>query len=94
MEVFVENIKCGGCANSIRKKLISIEGVEAVDVTISEGRVIFELAEDIDPSAMQCLVEMQLKNMGYPKQGSVNGLESAGAKAKSFVSCAIGKIDV
>jgi copper chaperone len=31
--------------------------------------------------------------MGYPEVGSVEGMKAAAAKAKSFVSCAIGRID-
>jgi len=34
----------------------------------------------------------QLSSAGYPEVGSVEGLIAAGAKEKSFVSCAIGKI--
>jgi copper chaperone len=30
--------------------------------------------------------------MGYPESGSVEGMKAATAKAKSFVSCAIGKV--
>jgi len=30
--------------------------------------------------------------MGYPEQGSVAGLQSGLAQAKSMVSCAIGKV--
>jgi copper chaperone len=31
--------------------------------------------------------------MGYPETGSVEGLKAAAMKARSFVSCAIGRID-
>jgi copper chaperone len=31
--------------------------------------------------------------MGYPLVGSVAGLKAAASKAKSFVSCAVGRID-
>jgi hypothetical protein len=34
-----------------------------------------------------------LLGLGYPETDSVHGLSSAKAKAKSFVSCAIGKMD-
>jgi hypothetical protein len=34
-----------------------------------------------------------LLNLGYPETNSVHGFSSAKAKAKSFVSCAIGKMD-
>ena len=83
----VENIKCGGCAHSIVSKLSSIKGVEQVEVDIEQGQVSFKSSED-------CLdaVKAMLLKMGYPEKGSIEGLASAGAKAKSFVSCAIGKV--
>jgi len=34
----------------------------------------------------------KLKSMGYPEQGSVSGLDAGLANAKSFVSCAIGRV--
>jgi copper chaperone len=34
----------------------------------------------------------KLKSMGYPEQGSVSGLNAGLANAKSFVSCAIGRV--
>jgi copper chaperone len=33
-----------------------------------------------------------LKSMGYPEYGSVTGLDAGLANAKSFVSCAIGRV--
>jgi len=38
------------------------------------------------------LVKETLKNMGYPESGSQKGLEAFGSKAKSYVSCAIGRM--
>ena len=38
-------------------------------------------------------VVIALAKMGYPEVGSVEGMKAAAAKAKSFVSCAIGRID-
>ncbi len=84
----VDNIKCGGCANSIRKALLALEGVEGVEVDIESGRVTVIGAED-----SRSLVVAELARMGYPERGSVEGLAAAGAKAKSFVSCAMGKLD-
>jgi len=49
----IENLKCGGCANTIVKGLAA---------------------------------------MGYPERGSVTGLTAGIATAKSFVSCAIGRV--
>ncbi len=86
-QIVVENIKCGGCANSIQKGLLKITGVETVDVNIEQGLVTVEGAADRDKLINSLLL------MGYPEKGSVEGLSSLKAKATSFVSCAVGKID-
>jgi copper chaperone len=44
-----------------------------------------------DASLRDALVS-KLKSMGYPEHGSVSGLDAGLANAKSFVSCAIGRI--
>ena len=83
----VENIRCGGCANTITHSLQKLEGVSSVSVDIENGRVTVTM--DIDDRDR--LVAALLKN-GYPEKGSAEGLQAAKAKAKSFVSCAIGKL--
>jgi copper chaperone len=84
----VDNIKCGGCANTIRKRLMEVDGVRAVSVTVEQGLVEVEA----DESLRQQLVEI-LASSGYPESGSMQGLSSVKAKAVSFVSCAIGRMD-
>jgi copper chaperone len=86
--IAVENIKCGGCANTIRTKLLSQALVQAVDVDIQHGQVRVEGNPETRDK-----VTMALARMGYPETGSVEGMRAAAAKAKSFVSCAIGRID-
>jgi len=83
----VENIKCGGCANTIVKRLKKIEGVADVGVDIENGRVTVET--DADNHAE---IVAALHASGYPEKGSAAGIEAASAKARSFVSCAIGRI--
>jgi len=88
MRIEVENIKCGGCAGSIRKGLMGLDGVAAVDVDIEGGVVEVEADDGLRPE-----IARKLAAMGYPETGSVRGLKSAGARAKSFVSCAVGRMD-
>lgn len=83
----VDNIKCGGCAHSIVSKLSALEGVSDVSVDIEQGQVMFSSENELIDQ-----VKLHLKKMGYPEVGSMEGLGAAGAKAKSFVSCAIGKV--
>ena len=86
MIIEVENIKCGGCVNSITGKLQSLPGVNAVEVDIEAGTVSIDGDESLRNDYISALA-----GIGYPETGSVNGLGSATAKAKSFVSCAIGR---
>lgn len=90
--IAVENIKCGGCANNIKQKLNALPGVIEATVDIEAGSVAVDLEADIDQVQLISAVEDKLLAMGYPKVGSVEGLKAAGAKAKSFVSCAVGKM--
>jgi len=90
--IYVENIKCGGCANGIKQKLATIDGVEKVDVDVEAGLVNCYFINQDNKEELLGKVKQQLQSMGYPEVGSVAGLKAAGAKAKSFVSCAVGKM--
>ena len=83
----VENIRCGGCANTITHSLQKLDAVSSVSVDIEKGCV----TVTTDRDDRERLVAALLKN-GYPEKGSAEGLQAAKAKAKSFVSCAIGKL--
>lgn len=86
--IAVENIKCSGCATSIRNRLIEDGLAQNVEVDVEQGQVLIEGNHD-----RQEQVIIALARMGYPQVGSVEGIKAAAAKAKSFVSCAIGRID-
>ena len=77
----VENIKCGGCANSIRSAF-----EDNVEVDIENGRLTF----DLDEAERTAIVE-KLRTLGYPEVGTTEGIDRMAAKAKSFVSCAVGR---
>ena len=90
IQIQVENIKCGGCEKSIIKGLSSIEGLSNIVIDrdqqmVSAGKVRRLLLMD------EVLIS-KLKSMGYPEHGSVTGLDAGLANAKSFVSCAIGRV--
>jgi copper chaperone len=86
LEIQVDNIKCGGCANTIRTKLSESFGAE-VSVDVENGIVTIDSADD-----QRSGIVARLAQLGYPESGSTEGLEKATAKAKSFVSCAIGRM--
>jgi copper chaperone len=87
-EFDVENIKCGGCAGTIKKRLLNTAGISSVEVDVAGGVVSIEAEADASD-----LWRKELLAMGYPEKGSAEGLAAARAKAKSFVSCAIGRVD-
>ena len=87
LSIQVENIKCGGCANSIKKGMMDEAGVSTVAIDVENGMVSID-GENLDRDA----IAENLLKMGYPESGSVEGMKAATAKAKSFVSCAIGKV--
>lgn len=83
----VENIKCGGCANTIASVLKRDQRVSAVSVDIEGGRVVVSAPNEVRTDLVKTLA-----GIGYPEKGSVEGLRSVTAKAKSFASCAIGRM--
>ena len=79
------NLKCGGCANSIKKGLEQIDGVGEVSVDLETSNV---QVETTDETVLET-VKSKLSSMGYPEVGDANTVIH---KAKSFVSCATGRM--
>ncbi len=77
----VENIKCGGCENTIKKALKKIPLVEDVEITIQTGTI------KINGTADRDAIVNKLHDLGYPQEGENSFI----SKAKSYLSCAIGK---
>ena len=81
----IQNLKCGGCANTITKNIVVLGGITNVSVNVEESTVTF----NYETEAQLVEVKEKLKTLGYPEDGATNSL---GSKAKSYVSCAIGKM--
>ncbi len=81
--VFIQNLKCGGCAHTVTTKLSALEGVSEVSVDVEKSSVTFSGGEGVFE-----LVKNKLVDLGYPMEGEKNSVLS---KTKSFVSCAVGK---
>ncbi|NEW79913.1 MAG: heavy-metal-associated domain-containing protein [Gelidibacter sp.] len=79
------NLKCGGCANTVKKGILTIEGIHEVSVDLSTSEVSID---STDESVIQMAKE-KLSGMGYPEVGYTNTVLH---KAKSFVSCATGRM--
>jgi copper chaperone len=84
----VENIKCGGCAGTIKKRLLEDARISDVEVDIEKGIVGIQSEQDGSDDWRATLLKL-----GYPEKGTAEGIKAATAKAKSFVSCAIGRVD-
>ena len=86
-QVEVENIKCGGCENSIVKGINSVAQVSNLVIDREKQLVSFSG----EASIKQTVID-KLRSMGYPEKGSVAGLAAGITNAKSFVRCAIGRM--
>ena len=85
----VQNVKCGGCASTLKNKLQEEFGEIEVNLEVMPR----EITVDIEDEKLDALHEA-LKGLGYPVAGESFGfIEDTTMKAKSFVSCAIGKVD-
>lgn len=78
----VENIKCGGCMNSIKTALQKIATVSDVEINKETDTIIVNAETE-----RELLIET-LSKLGYPEKGHNTLLH----KGKSLVSCAIGNI--
>ena len=85
----VNNVKCGGCANTLIKALKDEFGSVEVDLSVNPRKITL----DIEDNKIEEL-KLKLRSLGYPlTNDELSGFEKATTTAKSFVSCAIGKID-
>lgn len=80
--IIVENIKCAGCMNSIKKALLDLNGVENVSIDKDTETV------NVEGSTLREEIVGKLAQLGYPEKGNNSLIH----KAKSFVSCAVGRM--
>jgi copper chaperone CopZ len=85
----VENVKCGGCANTLITSLKEEFGEVLVDLDVHPRKITLEIEDSKEES-----LKLKLRALGYPlSSDELSGLQKATTTAKSFVSCAIGKIN-
>lgn len=87
----VANVRCGGCANTITTSLQKAGFEEVtVDLTCEPRKVTVKIADEAQLAQVQAI----LRSLGYPLITDERGFsEDTILKAKSFVSCALGKIN-
>tara|TARA_R110002074_G_scaffold390180_6_gene573945 strand:- start:1427 stop:1714 length:288 start_codon:yes stop_codon:yes gene_type:complete len=81
----IENLKCGGCAATIKKGILAIDSVESIEVDVDTSEVIVSHLENVVDK-----IKYKLSSLGYPESGDKNTIVH---KAKSFVSCAVGRLE-
>jgi len=81
----IQNLKCEGCISTIAKKLSALHGIHDVKVNLDRSEVTF----DYDGELNLLDAKETLKIIGYPEIGTEN---SWSTRAKSYVSCAVGKM--
>ncbi len=84
--VQIQNLKCHGCASTIKNKLLGLENINDVSIDVENDSVSFEY----DTEETIEIAKKELHKLGYPLVGEDNNLPT---KAKSYVSCAIGRIN-
>ena len=83
--ITIANLSCGGCVNTITKKLTAIAGVEKVEVHLKTNNVTVNHNETVN---REQLTQMLL-SIGYPEATEKNGLLT---QLKSVTSCLTGKL--
>ena len=85
----VENVKCGGCASTLKSKLKEEFGEIEVDLEKMPREIHVKISDDNIQALRTALIAL-----GYPMSDEkLDFIDNTSAKAKSFVSCAIGKVD-
>ena len=84
----VINVKCGGCASTLKTSLKDEFGDVEVNLDVEPRQITL----DIDESSIPAL-HTKLKKLGYPMSDEdLSKMEGFSTTAKSYVSCAVGKM--
>ena len=85
----VLNVKCGGCAGTLTKALLEDFGEVSVNLEVEPREITLDVAdEDLEK------LKLKLRSLGYPlTTDELSKFQSVSTTAKSYVSCAIGKMN-
>jgi copper chaperone len=83
-KIIVANIKCNGCATTIKNELLKMDGVKSVEVDKDNDNI--DLSYE---NIQRDLIVSKLCSLGYPEATEKNGLL---LQLKSYTSCMIGKM--
>lgn len=85
-KIIIANLKCGGCATTIKNDLLKLNGVNEVSVDIENDAVNVNYNDDLDRN----IIIDKLYSLGYPEATAENGLL---LQIKSYASCMVGRIN-
>lgn len=84
----VDNLKCGGCAAAITKRLGSLPGITEVFVLPEKDEVDIFHSEQADLEN----IKQELRKIGYPERGTAEGIDKFTSNVRSYASCAVGRL--
>jgi copper chaperone len=83
-KIQVANLKCNGCATTIKRELLAIQGVHTIDVAVANDSIditYYNVNRDV--------IINRLHALGYPEATEKNGLL---LQLKSYASCMLGRV--
>ena len=84
-KITIANLSCGGCVNTITKKLTALVGVDSVAVDLTDSLV----TVNVNNETGRAELTKTLMSLGYPEATEKNGLLT---QIKSIQSCLTGKL--
>lgn len=84
--ILVANLKCSGCANTIKRNISEMPGVQTVEVDADTDTVTVAYEDSLQRDS----ITKKLSSLGYPEATEENGLLM---QLKSYASCIIGRIN-
>ncbi len=85
-EITIANLKCNGCASTIKNEILKVDGVTSVEVELEKDLVQIVCN---DSTYRNAILE-KLLSLGYPEATEKNGLL---LQLKSYTSCMVGKVN-
>lgn len=83
-KISIANLKCNGCATTVKKELQRINGVHSVEVDVENDAVSLSY-ENVERG----VIIKKLHSLGYPEATEKNGLL---LQLKSYGSCVVGRM--
>jgi len=85
----VLNVKCSGCAGTLTKELLEDFGEVEVNLEVEPREITLDVKdEDLEK------LKLKLRHLGYPlTTDELSKFQTVTTTAKSFVSCAVGKMN-